>query len=346
MQQALKGGAAVVAVVALAWMAGSGARAESAQGAAPATATSDPFTASTFSEFRLRAVGPALMSGRISAIAVHPEDRNTWYLGVASGGVWKTTNAGITFAPVFQNEASYSIGSVVIDAANPNTLWVGTGEANNQRSVGYGDGLYRSDDAGRTWRNVGLKTSEHIGRIVIDPRDSEVVFAAAYGPLWSAGGDRGLYRTDDGGATWDKVLEVSEHTGVSDVAIDPLRPDVMLAVAHQRRRHTWTLIHGGSESGLHKSTDGGTTWRKVRTGLPTGRCRPDRHRLFAGPVGLGLCQGRNRREYCHLRVRGFWRELGAPGHRAGAADVLQEHPSGPEEPGSPLRAHRANADLG
>lgn len=230
----------------------------------------DPWASGTFSEFRLRSIGPALMSGRISHIAVHPTQKQTWYVGVASGGVWKTTNAGTTFTPIFSQEASYSIGAVVIDPKRPATLWVGTGEGNNQRSVGYGDGIYRSDDAGRTWRSMGLKTSEHVSRIVIDPRDSNVVFAAAYGPLWSAGGERGLYRTEDGGATWARVLEISEHTGISDVAIDPFDPDVMLAVAHQRRRHTWTLIHGGPESGLHKSTDGGKTWRKVRTGLPGG----------------------------------------------------------------------------
>ena len=167
----------------------------------------DPWASGTFNELKLRAVGPALMSGRISSIAVHPDDKQTWYIGVASGGVWKTTNAGTTFTPVFQNEGSYSIGTVIIDQKNPSTIWVGTGEANNQRSVGYGDGVYRSDDAGRTWRNLGLKDSQHIGRIVIDPRDSKVVYVAAYGPLWRAGGDRGLYKTTDGGANWTKILE-------------------------------------------------------------------------------------------------------------------------------------------
>ncbi len=276
--------AVVLAMLVAATLTGLGAQApqasqppQAAQGvqapappAAGGAAKDDPLSATTFSSFRLRAVGPALMSGRVSAIAVHPHEKHTWYVGVASGGVWKTENAGITFTPVFQNEASYSVGSVVVDPKQPNTIWVGTGEANNQRSVGYGDGVYRSDDAGRTWRNTGLKTSEHVGRIVIDSRDSNVVFAAAYGPLWSAGGERGLYKTTDGGLTWTRVLEISEHTGVSDVAIDPSNPDVLLAVAHQRRRHTWTLIHGGPESGLHKSVDGGKTWRKVRTGLPTG----------------------------------------------------------------------------
>src|SRR5512145_1892954 len=230
----------------------------------------DPWATATFNNFRLRAVGPALMSGRVKVVAVHPEDKQTWYIGVSSGGVWKTTNAGTTFTPVFQNEGSYSIGSVVIDEKNPNVIWVGTGEANNQRSVGWGDGIYRSDDAGRSWRNVGLKDSQHIGRIVIDPRESKVVYAAAYGPLWSAGGDRGLYKTTDGGATWNRILNISEHTGISDVIMDPTNPDVLIASAHQRRRHTWTLIHGGPESGLHKSTDGGGTWRRIRTGLPGG----------------------------------------------------------------------------
>lgn len=224
----------------------------------------DPLSAGTFTGFRLRSIGPALLSGRISCIATHPEDKQTWYIGVASGGVWKTTNAGTTWAPVFQNEGAYAIGALVIDQKNPNTIWVGTGEANNQRSVGYGDGIYRSDDGGKSWRNLGLKASEQIGRIVIDPRDSNVVYAAAYGPLWSPGGDRGLYKTTDGGANWNKVLNISENTGISDVAIDPSNLDVLLAVAHQRRRHVWTLIHGGPESGLHKSTDAGKTWRKVR----------------------------------------------------------------------------------
>ena len=235
-----------------------------------AAAAQDPWASATFNELRLRAVGPAMMSGRVNVVAVHPDDKQTWYIGVASGGVWKTTNAGTTFTPVFQNEGSYSVGTVVIDPKNPNTIWVGSGEANNQRSVSYGDGVYRSDDAGRTWRNLGLKASEHIGRIVIDPRNSNVVFVAAYGPLWSAGGDRGLYKTTDGGANWIKILNISENTGISDVAMDPNNPDVLIATAHQRRRHTWTLIHGGPESAIHKSTDGGATWRRIRTGLPGG----------------------------------------------------------------------------
>ncbi|MBI5083717.1 MAG: hypothetical protein HZB13_03850 [Acidobacteria bacterium] len=246
----------------------------------------DPWQSGTFASFRLRAIGPALMSGRVNIIAVHPNEPATWYAGVASSGVFKTTNAGTTWTPIFQNEGTYSVGDLALDPANPNTIWVGTGEHNNQRSVGWGDGVYRSDDGGRTWRNMGLKDSQHIGRIAIDPRDSNVVYVAAQGPLWSAGGDRGLYKTTDGGKTWNKILQISDNTGVSDVAIDPAHPDVILAAAHQRRRHVWTLIHGGPESGLHKSNDGGKTWKKKSGGLPMGEV--GRIGLAFSPAKKGL----------------------------------------------------------
>jgi photosystem II stability/assembly factor-like uncharacterized protein len=218
---------------------------------------------------RLRSIGPALNSGRVTSLAVNPNDRAHYFAGVASGGVWKTTNAGATWTPVFDNEGSYSIGWVTMDPNNPNTIWVGTGENNSQRSVGYGDGVYRTDNGGKSWKNLGLKKSEHIGKILIDPRDSNTVWVAAQGPLWAPGGDRGLYKTTDGGQTWEKKLDISENTGVSDVVFDPENPDVLLAAAYQRRRHVWTLINGGPESAIYKSRDGGTTWTKVKTGLPT-----------------------------------------------------------------------------
>jgi photosystem II stability/assembly factor-like uncharacterized protein len=231
---------------------------------------SEPMSAATFSGLTLRSLGPAVTSGRVVGFAVHPNDRSHYYVAAASGGVWKTTNAGTTWAPIFDSEGSYSIGTVVLDPKNPNVVWVGTGENNSQRSVGYGDGIYRSDDNGKTWKNMGLKGSEHIGRIVIDPRDSNIVYVAAQGPLWGPGGDRGLYKTTDGGQTWKKMLSISENTGVTDVVLDPRRPDTLIAASYQRRRHVWTLINGGPESALYKSTDGGRNWTKLKNGLPTG----------------------------------------------------------------------------
>ncbi|MEM6455049.1 MAG: glycosyl hydrolase [Acidobacteriota bacterium] len=226
--------------------------------------------ASHLSALSLRSIGPALTSGRIGDLAVDPTDHDVWYVAVASGGVWKTINAGTTWTPIFDSQGSYSIGTVAIDPKRPHTIWVGTGENNSQRSVGYGDGLYRSRDGGKSWQKVGLETSEHIAKILIDPRDSDVVYVAAQGPLWIEGGERGLYKTVDGGETWEAVLTVDEHTGVTDVVIDPRDPDVLLAASHQRRRHVFTLLHGGPGSGLHKSMDGGKTWRKITSGLPGG----------------------------------------------------------------------------
>ena len=229
----------------------------------------DPMSTATFNGLRLRSIGPAFTSGRVIGLAVDPNNPSHYFVASASGGVWKTLNAGTTWAPVFDREGSYSIGCIVLDPKNPLTVWVGTGENNSQRSVSYGNGVYRSDDGGKTWKNVGLKSSEHIGRIAIDPKDSSIVYVAAQGPLWGPGGDRGLYKTTDGGRTWKQILKISEHTGVTDVVIDPQNPETLYAAAYQRRRHMWTLIDGGPESALYKSTDAGATWNKLRAGLPT-----------------------------------------------------------------------------
>ena len=227
-------------------------------------------TSSTFSGLSLREIGPALPSGRISDLAVVPENPKVYYAAIASGGLFKTENSGTTWKPIFDRYPSYSVGAITLDPNNSLVLWVGTGENNSQRSVAYGDGVYLSLDGGRSFKNVGLKESEHIGMIKVDPRDSDVVYVAAQGPLWSAGGDRGLYKTTDRGETWNRVLEIDEHTGVSEVLLDPRDPDVVYAVAYQRARRVWTLINGGPGSGLHKSTDGGATWKKINKGLPTG----------------------------------------------------------------------------
>jgi photosystem II stability/assembly factor-like uncharacterized protein len=239
----------------------------------PATARGDSATAPGVSAeaiagLRARSIGPAMTSGRVMSVAVHPDDPAIIYVGTASGGLWKSVSGGASWSPIMDREGSYSIGWVTLDPKNPNVVWVGTGERNSQRSVAYGDGIYKSEDGGRSWKNVGLKNSEHIGRIVVNPKNSDIVYVAAQGPLWSAGGDRGLYKTTDGGRTWEQVLKISEHTGVSDVVLDPRNPDVIIATAYQRRRHFFTLINGGPESAIHRSTDGGKTWTKVNTGLP------------------------------------------------------------------------------
>jgi photosystem II stability/assembly factor-like uncharacterized protein len=239
----------------------------------------DPMSTPTFNGLRLRSIGPAFTSGRINSFAVDPNNPTRYYVAVASGGVWKTINAGITWTPVFDNEASYSIGAIAVDPKNFLTVWVGSGENNSQRSVSYGNGLYKSEDGGRSWRNVGLRTSEHIGRIAIDPKDSNIVYVAAQGPLWGPGGDRGLFKTTDGGRTWKNILNISENTGVTDVVIDPNDPNTVYCAAYQRRRHMWTLINGGPESAIYKSTDAGATWNKLRTGLPN---------VELGRIGLAL----------------------------------------------------------
>jgi photosystem II stability/assembly factor-like uncharacterized protein len=224
--------------------------------------------AKAFAGLKARFLGPALMSGRVGDFAVNPKRPHEYYVAVASGGVWKTVNGGHSYTPVFDREGSYSMGCVALDPGNPHCVWVGTGENNSQRSVGWGDGVYRSLDGGKHWQNLGLKESEHIGRIVVHPKNSALVYVAAQGPLWRGGGDRGLYRTTDGGASWQRLLHVSDDTGVNEVHLDPRDPSVLYASAYQRRRHVWTLINGGPESALHKSTDAGKTWRKLTNGIP------------------------------------------------------------------------------
>jgi photosystem II stability/assembly factor-like uncharacterized protein len=218
----------------------------------------------------LRSIGPALTSGRVADFAFHPDAWHTHYVAMASGNLWKTENNGITWSPVFENEGSYALGVVEIDPGNPNTVWVGTGENNSQRSVGFGDGVYRSLDGGGSWENMGLRDSGHISMIRIHPEDGDVAWVAAQGPLWNSGGDRGLYKTENGGKSWSKILDIDADTGVNEFVIHPADMDVMVASSYQRRRHVWTLINGGPGSGVHKTTDGGKTWRRIEAGLPEG----------------------------------------------------------------------------
>ncbi|MBI1306097.1 MAG: glycosyl hydrolase [Bacteroidetes bacterium] len=229
-----------------------------------------PLNSAFFSGLKFRSIGPALTSGRIADVAVNPEKSQEYFIAAASGGVWKTTNAGTTFTPVFDAQGSYSIGCVTYDPTNTNVIWVGTGENNNQRSVAYGDGVYKSEDGGKSWKNMGLKNSEHIGEIIVHPKDGNIVWVSCMGPLWNEGGDRGIYKTTDGGKTWNQVLNIDEHTGVADMAMDPRNPDVIYAASQQRRRHVFTYIGGGPGSTVYKTVDGGSNWTKINKGLPSG----------------------------------------------------------------------------
>jgi photosystem II stability/assembly factor-like uncharacterized protein len=282
--------------------------APAAKGAAartPAPAPTAParlVTEAALAGLAFRGIGPAIMSGRISDIAIHPKNRHVWYVTVGSGGVWKTENAGTTWTPVFDGQGSYSIGCVTIDPSTPDTIWVGTGENVSGRHVGIGDGVYKSLNGGKTWANMGLRQSEHVARILVDPRGSNVLYVAAEGPLWSSGGERGLYKSTDGGATWTLSLEINKDTGVASAAFDPSNPDILYAAAYQRRRSVAAFMGGGPDSGIYKSSDAGKTWRKLTVGLPTGDM---------GKIGLAVSPIDPRVIYATVEAspdeRGFYR---------------------------------------
>lgn len=260
------------------------------------------FSPQTYAGLTFRSIGPALMSGRISDIAIHPDDNSFWYIAVGSGSVWKTENSGTTWQPVFDAQDSYSIGCVTIDPNHPEVVWVGTGENVSGRHVGFGDGVYKSLNQGRTWTNMGLAESEHISKILVDPRDSQVVYVAAEGPLWSSGGERGVYKSADGGQTWSRSLEISADTGVTDLAMDPENPDILYAAAYQRQRSVAAFMAGGPESGIYKTTDGGDSWKELTVGLP---------RSDMGRIGLAVSPFDPRVVYATIeaseRERGFYR---------------------------------------
>ena len=218
---------------------------------------------------KFRNIGPAFASGRVADFAVNPNNHSEYYVAFAAGHIWKTINNGTTFTPIFDKKGSYSIGCLKMDPKNTNVIWAGTGENNHQRSVSYGDGIYKSVDGGKSWKNMGLKNSRQIGMIAIDPRDSNIVFVAAEGSVWGDSEDRGLYKTTDGGKSWTKVLNISKYTGVNNVVIDLKNPDVMYATSEQRRRHVHIRIGGGPESNIWKSTNAGKTWRKLTNGIPS-----------------------------------------------------------------------------
>lgn len=269
LQQARRWGAAFVLGVLGVWLAL----------AAPAIAQSGDGEDSALSSLPLRLIGPAYVSGRIADFAFFPGGSHHYIVAVASGGVWETRDAGITWKPLFDSQGSYAIGVVEIAPSDTKTIWVGTGENNAQRSVGFGDGVYKSTDGGKSWTNMGLKDSGHISQIWIHPEDADTVLVAAQGPLWSDGGDRGLYKTTDGGATWERILEIDQYTGINEFVVHPDNPDLIVASSYQRRRHVWVLINGGPGSAIHRTSDGGETWKKVGAGLPGGEM---------GRIGLAM----------------------------------------------------------
>ncbi len=231
-----------------------------------------------------RNLGPARFGGRIIDFAVHPDKSRIFYVATASGGLFKTENNGTTFKPTFQYESVISIGDVAIAPSKPEVLYIGTGEANNQRSSYWGNGVYKSTDAGKTWKNVGLKGTDHIGRVVVDPKNADVVYVAALGALYRASEDRGLYRTIDGGGSWVKVKHISDDVGFVDIAMDPNDSKTLYAASYERRRRAWNFDGSGEGSAIWKTTDGGDTWTKQEGGLPSGKL---------GRIGLDVFSGKD-----------------------------------------------------
>jgi photosystem II stability/assembly factor-like uncharacterized protein len=232
--------------------------------------TEQPRGTGPLDRLAFRQIGPGAPSGRIDDFAVLESDPSTFYVAAATGGIHKTTNNGVTFTPVFDHEGTSSVGDIAIAPTDANLLWAGTGENNNRQSSSWGDGVYKSADGGRTWKNMGLRASKQIARILVDPVDFNVVHVAALGDLWAAGGERGVYKTTDGGLTWKRTLHVDDETGATELVMDPTNNKVLYAATYQRRRAQWGMNGGGPGSGVWKSTDGGETWAKIERGLPAG----------------------------------------------------------------------------
>ncbi|MCX6549558.1 MAG: hypothetical protein NTY02_00880 [Acidobacteria bacterium] len=294
--------------------------------AAPAPAPA--LAAGSFDALHFRQIGPASMSGRISDLAVYEANPAIYYVGTAHGGVWKTTNNGTTFEAQFQDQGLMSIGDVAISQSNPDLVWVGTGESNNRQSTSWGDGVYKSIDGGKTYAFAGLRSSRHINRILIDPRDNNIVFVAATGSLWGPGGERGVYRTTDGGKTWKQVLKADDDTGANDLVMDPTNNKVVYASMYQRRRSACCMNGGGPGSGIFKSTDGGDTWTRLKSGIPEGAL---------GRIALDVYRRRPSTLYALIDGqtpaaaggRGAGGGAAAPGGQPGAAPAAAAAEAGP-----------------
>lgn len=259
--------------------------------AAAQTGEHEHAATNVFAQLRWRELGPVQSGGRIVDIAVHPDRPQVFWVAAASGGLWHTDNGGLRFTPQFQDAYSISIGDLAVAPSNGNVLYVGTGEANNQRSSYWGNGVHKSTDGGATWRHVGLDGTEHIGRVVVHPGDPDTVWVAALGALYSANDARGLYKTTDGGVTWRRMHHLGPDVGFVDVALDPRRPDIVYAASYERRRRAWHFTEGGQGSRLWKSTDGGQSWKQLGGGLPEG---------VLGRIGLDVFAGDGRVLYATI----------------------------------------------
>ncbi len=285
--------------------------------------------AQQFDKLHFRSIGPAIMSGRISDFAVYEKNTSIWYVGTAHGGVWKTTSNGATFTPLLQNKGLLSIGDVTVSQQNPNVIWVGSGEANNRQTTSWGDGVWKSTDGGKTFANVGLKDSKHINRILIDPSNDDVVLVAAVGSIFGPGGDRGVYKTTDGGKTWKRVLFVDDETGANDLAMSYTDPKTIYASTYQRRRTACCVNGGGPGSGVWKSIDGGDTWTRLANGLPAGplgRVGLDMYRkngnvVYASIEAPAPAAGRGGRGGVNPETGDTTAAAGGRGGRGGAAEA-------------------------
>jgi hypothetical protein len=319
MMKRLSGVAAAAVFVAVFWNGG-GPTAGASQGQAPG------LTADGLSAIAFRSLPTNVVTGRVQDIEIDPKNSNVWYVATAFGGLWKTINRGITFEPIFDDYPAHNMCCVVVDPKDSNIVWLGTGENASQRSAHFGDGLYKSTDAGKTWARSGLANSEHIGKILIDPTNSNIVWVAAQGPLFASGGERGVYKTTDGGANWTRVLHVNDTTGFTDLAFDPRSPNTVFAGTYQRMRHVGQMIGGGPDGGVFKTTDGGRNWTKLTKGLPPGE---------VGRIALATDPKKPGRVYALIDARA-WSAGGGRGGRGGrgaeappAATPVPEPPMNP-----------------
>src|SRR5882724_6188846 len=251
------------------------------------TITASAQSVSLVKNLHFREIGPAAMGGRVDDFAVVESNPNLMYVATASGGVFKSVNGGITWVPVFDDQPVSTIGDIAVSQSEPDTVWVGSGESNNRQSSSWGNGVYKSTDGGKTWANMGLKDTHHIGRILIHPSNPNIVYVAAAGHLWGPNEERGVFKTMDGGKTWTKSLYINPDTGVNDIAMDAMNPDTIYAGAYQRRRTAFGFNGGGPGSAIYRTTDGGTTWKKLTEGLPKtemGRIALDTYRRNSNVV--------------------------------------------------------------